>query len=257
MQKGDFQKKELLDEFITHRHLFLPKIHTIERMERETAKYASQIIAPSLYLKGIVEKWGVPSNRINVIYNEVQPFPEGASREEARRQFNVEEKRVLFYGGRAVPWKNIDFIIQLLPKLADRDVVLVVAGDGPSLERWKEASKRFGIDDRVMFVGKLDRKGLGEWYRAADLFVLPSGYEGFPNVVAEAVSFNLPVFVSDRGGNPETYGLYGSDFIRVLPYLDESKWLYALNVDWPKPIQPVKHVQTMVQSTEALLKSIL
>lgn len=257
MQSGKLNKKKLLDEFVTHRHRMSPKIYALERIERETAKYARHVITPSVYLKGIVERWGVPSDRISVIYNEVQAIPDGLSRDDARREFNADGKRVLFYAGRAVPWKNIDFIIRLLPKLNDPTIRFVIAGDGPSLASWKEGVTKAGVQDRVLFLGPLDRKALGEWYRAADLFVLPSGYEGFPNVVAEAVSAGLPVFVSDRGGNPETYPMYGSNAIRVLPYLDETKWLYALQVDWPKRMQPIPHTQTMIASTEALLQRLL
>lgn len=251
--------KELLDEFVMHRHWMQPKIFAIEGMERQTVKYASRIITPSQYLKGIVEKWGVSSEKIEVIYNEVQPLPEGMIRDEARKQFGVDGKRVLCTAVRAVPWKNIDFIIKLLPKL-DQDIILVIAGDGPSLESWKAVAKLSGVEDRVRFLGKQDRKELGNWYRAADLFVLPSGYEGFPNVIPEAVSCGLPCLVSDKGGNPETKKMF-KDQVTVLSYLDSTAWISAINSPvMGKDVQMTQnelHFDQMIKTTLGVLEAVL
>jgi glycosyltransferase involved in cell wall biosynthesis len=222
--RGAGGRLELLDEFVTHRHE--GKIGWIERLEHWSAKRAKKIIVPSAYLKHIVEAWGVRSDRVELIYNAIEPMPSGMSREEARLAFDVKQKHVIFWGGRAVPWKNVDFIIHLLPSLSDDDL-FVVAGDGPSLESWRHESILLSIQDRVCFVGKLSRVEIGNWLRAADCFVLPSGYEGFPHAIPEAVSEGLPCFVSDRGGNPETRDLLG-DSVQVLPYLDARAWISAL-----------------------------
>ncbi|MFA5129309.1 MAG: glycosyltransferase family 4 protein [Patescibacteria group bacterium] len=256
MQSGS-GKKELLDEFITHRHFFPPKVWRIESIERETAKYASRIITPSHYLKSIVEKWGVPSDKIEVILNAGQHLPGGLSRQEARKAFCVEDKSVLFTVVRAVPWKNIDFIIRLLPKLKP-DIVLYIAGDGPSLDDWKAVAEKEGVKDRVQFLGKLDRPALSDWYRAADLFVLPSGYEGYPNVIPEAVSMGLPCVVSDKGGNPETRESF-PDFVTVLPYLNDQAWIEALshNQEVVTVAPSPNDFSQMIQSTLNALQSAL
>lgn len=217
-------RPELLDEFIKHQHG--GKIGWIERLERWTAKCAKNVIVPSIYLKNIALQWGVLDERLSVIYNAIETMPVGMNRDEARHVFDVEKKRVIFWAGRAVLWKNIDFIIHLLPSLSE-DTLLVIAGDGPVLESWKHESILLSIQDRVRFVGRLERKEIGDWLRAADCFVLPSGYEGFPHVIPEAVFEGLPCLVSDRGGNPETHELFGSA-VEVLPYLDARAWINAL-----------------------------
>lgn len=217
---------ELLDEFITHRHE--GKIGLLEKIERWTAKRADRIITPSRYLKGIVEKWGVPSDRIEVIENAIESLPnDGRSRDDARRDFGVADCRVILLVARSVPWKHGDFLIRLLPKLAS-DAVLVIAGDGPALDSWKKEAETSGVSDRVKFLGRLARTEVANWLRASDAFVLPSGYEGFPHVVPEAASVGLPCFVSDKGGNPETRELIG-DQVTILPYLDEAAWVRALS----------------------------
>ncbi len=253
----DGKKKELLDKFIERRHK--GKIGWLEIIERWTAKKAGWIIVPSLYLKSIVGRWGISSKKISVIYNAVNTFPPGLSREQFRDYFGYKNKQVIFTAVRAVPWKNIDFIVKLLPKILDQNVILVIAGEGPLYQSWKELAAKLLIEDRVNFVGKLNRREMAEWYRASDIFVLPSGYEGFPHVIPEAVSFGLHCLVSDQGGNPETEKMFGS-YVSVLPYLDEYAWVRALsNICERKEgrLLPKKlYFDNMVEITSSLIEQI-
>lgn len=218
------QGVELLDEFLTRGHD--GKIGWIERIERWTAKRAKKIIVPSAYLKTVVTTWGVPSESIQVIYNGVEPLDQGRDREQARSAFGITDKRVLLTVIRAVPWKGGDFIISLLPDLPP-DIIFAIAGDGPSLEAWKEEATRLQVSDRVRFLGKLDRVELAEWYRAADLFVLASGYEGFSHVAIEAGIVGLPMYLSDRDGNKEMETMFPTQ-VKVLSYKDRGVWIEAL-----------------------------
>ncbi len=249
---------ELLDGFITHRHAV--KIGLLERVERWTAKRAKRIVTPSVYLRHIVQLWGVPKEKISVIYNAISDFSSGPDRASFRAERGLDAARVIFTAVRAVPWKNIDFIISLLPDLP-KDIVLVIAGDGPCLDAWKADADRLHLGDRVRFEGRCDRGRIGEWYRASDLFVLPSGYEGFAHVIPEAASQGLPSFVSDQGGNPETQTLLEQSCVTVLPYLDREKWLVALSASWPERCQfmlpDVLRFETMVNTTEDLLEQSL
>lgn len=248
---------ELLYEFITKRP-HAGKVKWLERIERWTAKRAKSIVVPSQYLKNIVQLWGVPKEKISVIYNAISDFPAGMDRASFRGAQGLGASRVLFTAVRAVPWKQIDFIINLLPDLP-RDVLFVIAGDGPRLSSWKADVERLHLQERVRFEGRCDRMRMGEWYRAADLFVLPSGYEGFPHVIPEAASQGLPSFVSDQGGNPETKTLLGSACVTVLPYLDREKWLAALKATWPERCAShadVLQFDHMVTSTEEIFQSL-
>jgi glycosyltransferase involved in cell wall biosynthesis len=227
MQKGDASDKELLDEFVLHSH---PEVRWIEHIERWTVKRARKIIVPSKYLKMIVEKWGAQSEKIQVIYNAVDVVPPTRYLDQIRTKFGLIDKRVMLTAVRAVPWKNIDFIVSILSDLSP-EIIFVVAGDGPSLEFWKQEAIKYGVQDRVRFVGKLPKNELAELYQIADCFVLPSGYEGFAHVIPEAIYYNLPCFISDKGGNPEAKGLFGS-LVTVLPYLDKSSWKKALSGNW-------------------------
>lgn len=216
---------ELLDEFIAHRHRGW--IRLLEALERWSARWARCVITPSQYLKHIVQQWGVSKERVEVIYNSVPPLPAPTMSGDAlRMKYDLVGKAILFTVVRAVPWKGVDFLIEVLAKLPET-AVLVYAGDGPMLETWKRQAAKVGLASRVRFLGRVNRSELSNWYAAADIFLLASGYEGFPYVVVEAVSTGLACVVSDRGGNPETRTLF-PEYVRVSPYRDVEAWRVAL-----------------------------
>ncbi len=248
MQKGETR---LLDSFLASK----PK-DILSRIERWTSRRAARMIVPSKYLKSVVEKWGVPSERIEVVLNANETLPGTHGREDERRALGVSDEVVILTAARAVPWKGVAELISWWKELPSTHL-LVVAGDGPDLESWKDAAKKNGVESRVRFVGRIDRESLAKWYEVADAFVLNSGYEGYPHVVAEAASRGVPCFVSDQGGNPETKDTFG-DLITVLSYNERTAWVSALSAVGAGLSRPGRGVPTwsheqMVDSTEKII----
>jgi len=254
-QQTEENRGELLDAFLTHRHR--GRVRIIEAIERWTVKRARRVIVPSAYLKTVVERWGVRPGRISVIKNACDPLPRTGTYEEERRTLGIApEQKIVLTAVRAVPWKGVSELIEWWKDLP-QDYVLVVAGDGPELSKWKDLAKKQNLGERIRFLGRIDRQNMARWYRAADLFVLHSGYEGYPHVIAEAVSVGLPCLVSDQGGNPETK----SDFPRhvtVLPFRVKDAWVNALTGQSFSRLEPVtgKTVEAMRDETLAVLKDV-
>lgn len=215
---------EMLDAFLEKRHRGV--IGLYERIERFVAKRAARIIAPSQYLKSVVVRWGIDVPFISVVRNAEDPLPAGLSREQMRKEESLQEAVVCFTVVRSVPWKGVAELIAWWKELPATHQ-LVVAGEGPELEKWKQLAQDSSAVGRIRFVGRLNREQVGNWMRASDVFVLHSGYEGYPHVVAEAASMGVPCFVSDQGGNPETREVFG-DLITVLPYRNQEAWVNAL-----------------------------
>jgi glycosyltransferase involved in cell wall biosynthesis len=77
----------------------------------------------------------------------------------------------------------------------------LIVGDGPLRERLEAASHAYRLDDHVQFLGH--REDVPRLMATADLVVLPSAYEGLPNVVLEAMRFRKPVVATAAPGTTE------------------------------------------------------
>ena len=81
---------------------------------------------------------------------------------------------------------------------------LAVVGGGLLTDELRRLSSQLGLDGRVRFVGRVAEDELLDWYRAADLFVLPTvAYEGFGMVTVEALASGTPVVGTPAGATPE------------------------------------------------------
>ncbi len=108
---------------------------------------------------------------------------------------NLEKKKYILTVGRIIRSRRFDVLIKAFHRSKLRaEYKLVIVGnfqDKKYLRELREIS-----DSKVIFTGSLDKDKVYTLYRYAYAFVLPSRYEGMPNVVLEACWFNIPVFVS-------------------------------------------------------------
>ncbi|HEX7186072.1 MAG TPA: glycosyltransferase family 4 protein [Thermoanaerobaculia bacterium] len=149
---------------------------------------------------------GTPPEKTSVIGNgvDVQLFRKG-DRGEARRKLGLPPTgRILLSVGHLTARKGFHLVLEAFAGLRDQDLFLVIAGEGEEKERLAKQAERLGIHSRVVFPGAVLNRDLPDWYSAADLFVLASSREGWPNVLCEAQAIGLPV-VANRGwgGVPE------------------------------------------------------
>jgi glycosyltransferase involved in cell wall biosynthesis len=111
--------------------------------------------------------------------------------------------RLLVTARRAEPRMGLEQLLRAVALLED-DVGLAVIGDGPLGGDLRRLSGTLGLDGRVRFVGRVAEEELHDWYRAADLFVLPTeAYEGFGMVTVEALASGTPVVGTPVGATPE------------------------------------------------------
>jgi glycosyltransferase involved in cell wall biosynthesis len=112
--------------------------------------------------------------------------------------------------GRLVRAKSFDTLIRAVAvaraEVPDLGLWIVGAGDeGPALE---QLCAELGLASVVRFYG--ERRNVGSWLRAADVFVLSSVSEGLPMALLEAMAAGLPAIVTDVGGLPELLTLSGA-----------------------------------------------
>jgi glycosyltransferase involved in cell wall biosynthesis len=171
------------------------QINALKSVRSWWTRRADRVIVPSRYLARWVQGWGVPEDRITVIYNAVEPVN---GIRPAVVPLKTPVKLVTL--GRLVSWKRVDQIIEAITKLDQAGLVII--GDGPERSRLEEQAFRVGTADRVSFAGQRNNAEAMALMAACDIFVLNSTYEGFPFVVLEAMSLGLPVVGTAAGGTP-------------------------------------------------------
>jgi glycosyltransferase involved in cell wall biosynthesis len=172
------------------------KVETLKALRAWWTRHADTVIVPSLYLARWVLGWGVPEDKIVVIYNALEPYHE-IQRAIAPLQTLVK----LVMVSRLVPWKRVDRVIEAI--VSRDDTGLVIIGDGPERRYLEELARTLQVTERVYFAGQLCKEETLAIMATCDLFVLNSSYEGFPHVVLEAMSLGLPVVATAVGGTPE------------------------------------------------------
>ena len=122
------------------------------------------------------------------------------SKEDIKQELGISGKKTFLFVGRVSPEKNVGLLIDAFAEIKkEKDVALVIVGDGSELQGLKERVQSNGIED-VIFTGYTVFPALIKYYKCADCFVLPSSFEPWGLVVNEAMTCNLPVIVSKAVG---------------------------------------------------------
>ena len=121
-----------LDEFVKTRQDSL-QVRILQSIQTRVAWRAHRVLVPSEYLKGVVAAWGIPSEKIQVIYNAVPLVPLGT----IPPTVAALPRPLVVTAGRLVPWKHIDGIIDAVAKLRNEGSLtsLTIVGDGPERPR--------------------------------------------------------------------------------------------------------------------------
>lgn len=175
-------------------------VRALQQVQTRVAVAATRVIVPSEYLETVVSKWGIPANKISVIYNAVQ-LPELPEPSDAA--LSLPRPRIVSVG-RLVPWKHFDAVIDAIAALRARGVQasLVIIGDGPlhgTLTNYAEDK----LGDSCRILGMLPHASALAIMQRSDVFVLNSSYEGLSHTLIEALTLGVPVVATDIPGNKE------------------------------------------------------
>ncbi len=177
---------------------------------RLLARRADAVVAVSHHAAAaLIERYHVPPHKLRVIPNGVDTLqfrPAGGCREieSIRRRLDLPVSAPLAVCvANLQPVKGHDVLLTAWRQvcMVHPTIQLLLVGDGPERERLEDLSATLRLRDHVRFVGR--RGDVADWLRAADLFVLPSRYEGCSNAVLEAMASGLPVIAGHVGGNAE------------------------------------------------------
>ena len=124
---------------------------------------------------------------------------DGAS---ARAALGLMDRHLVLSVGRFVPIKNVALLIDALARLrqVDSSAHLLLVGEGPEQRALEQQAARLGVAGAVTFAGYVPQDRMAPYYRAADVFALPSEFDNSPNVVLEAMACGLPIVATNVGG---------------------------------------------------------
>lgn len=149
---------------------------------------------------------------LEIVAGAVDPvrFSPNGSREAARRRLGLAAGGPLLVSVRnLVPRMGLANLIDAMPKVLAEfpDAQLIVAGEGPLLWDLMGQARRLGLSSRVLFSGFVPEEQLPDYYRAADLAVIPTReLEGFGLATVEALACGTPVVGTPVGATPEILG---------------------------------------------------
>ncbi|MCQ2607069.1 MAG: glycosyltransferase [Bacteroidales bacterium] len=135
------------------------------------------------------------SSRIKVLYNGIAIPPCSGKTEN--------QVVTIGFAGRLEPQKNLFSLIAVADILKKKNLsfLIKIAGDGSLREQLEQEVHTRNLEDCVKFVGF--QSNMNEFYSSLDLFVLPSLWEGFGYVLAEAMTYKLPLVAYNVSSNPE------------------------------------------------------
>ncbi len=227
------------------------------RQALKALRQADSYVVGTEWLKGELATWLGNDKNIHVVPFGVDRafFSEattGGARERWRRDWRIpEEAFVILHVGSTVDRKNVPLVIQTLARLRQQtDAYLLQVGGRLTFEQ-EQLIDRLDLRSVVRRVSSADETALRRAYRAADVLLFPSLYEGFGFPVLEAFASGLPVVTSGAGGLKEVAGgaavvVEGrdpGDYVQALERLDDMDerddlvqkgWARARQFTWQK-----------------------
>jgi teichuronic acid biosynthesis glycosyltransferase TuaC len=189
--------------------LFTGLVHDpfVGKKVTETLRFSSRVICISRNIYRMAQQFGVDEEKLAYVplgidLDLYRPGDRGAAKQAA----GLDGKIVVLFVGQLVEGKGVRYLLKAISSI-DRGLLsrmtLVIVGDGPDHSVLQRMSRELGLGGHVRFEGRMPPTEVLKWYRAADIFVLPSLSEGRPTVINEAMACGCAIVASDISGIPE------------------------------------------------------
>lgn len=159
--------------------------------------------------KDYIKSFNIPEEKIFIAINvgDVSFFLEKnnilkGQKDRLLKENKIKTKRNILFVGRLIPIKGLNYLIEAFKKLNSefQDLGLLIIGTGPLKHQLLDISKKC---KDIHFIGFIQPPELPNYYKMADIFVLPSTYEVFSIVTSEAMASGLPIVTTTNNGASE------------------------------------------------------
>ena len=210
--------------------------------ERMGCKFANEVIVISDVIKNLIARKYGRTEHVHLIYNGV-PTPEMCDYPEYFEELGIEKGKYILGMCRFVPEKNLHHLVSAfaeIKKLKDeriKELKLVLAGDTDFEDEYSRGLKEMARKNGVVLTGFIKGRKLHSLLTNSRCYCLPSSHEGLPIALLEAMSYKVPVVVSDIPANLEV-GLPKEDYF---PCCNVEALAEKLKEVVSKPLQKVDY----------------
>jgi glycosyltransferase involved in cell wall biosynthesis len=166
------------------------------------AKKASKIVMVSTTVKQELIAESVTPEKLCSISNGVDlySYNDSTAKSQARKVLKLPDRKTIMYTGRLSPEKGVEFLLRSFARVKQSiNCQLIIIADGPEKKNIVQIVDRLSISDAVLMMSTVD--DVAPYLQAADLFILPSEFEGLSNALLEAMACALPVISTSVGGS--------------------------------------------------------
>lgn len=119
-----------------------------------------------------------------------------------RKKYNIpKNNKIIFSLQRLHKRKGLQYLLLAAKKLEKHNITFLIGGKGPEIKKLKKLTERLNLEKKIIFTGFIPNEHQVNYYKTADLFVLPSLYEGFGIVYVDALINGLPIVTTACGGS--------------------------------------------------------
>ena len=174
-------------------------------LEKHCFQNAKQIIANSSMVKSqIINYYSVDPDKVKVVYSGIKSktLQYQQSFEKLSKEFSLpRENSILLYIGSGFKRKGVKEFLQIISRLEKSNITAFVIGKEKNMTYYQNFAKELKINNQVFFTGP--RVDVDDFYTVSDIFIFPTHYEPFSNVVLEAMNFENAVFTTRQNGASE------------------------------------------------------
>jgi len=203
--------------YIVHGWVFLEPMRSSKKwlyvlLERFASRWRDKIIVLGEKEKQIALKYKIcPEKKLEVRPHQLTNklfLPKNDARAELKLPLN---KKIIGTVANFYPPKGLNYLIEAATKINRSDIIFAIIGDGPERDNYELQITNCKLKDKFFLLG--EKNDAAQYFKAFDLYILPSIKEGLPYVILEAMAAELPIIATDVGNISEMLRDYQNKII--------------------------------------------
>lgn len=216
----EYQSRNKKPNGIFQNATYLLNIYGRKLIEKKVLNISDKIIVLSKNTQDkLWNTYRIPNGKVAVIPGgiDLERFHPAANRSKIRRRLGIpDEKMLLLTIRNLVPRMGLGNLILAMKSIIREipDIFLIIGGDGPLKNELLKSVKELQLEDYIKFAGFIPEQDLPDYYRASDIFILPTlELEGFGLITLESLASGIPVLGTPVGGTKEILTKFNSSYL--------------------------------------------